>query len=99
MAESASSCSSPPPVFSPLPLNSRLSHRTFSYEYENGGSEAMQKDALKHVENIVYERYILDLKGMHANNQILFYAMPPGIISFEYLMFTKSTPKELYLLM
>jgi len=67
MAESASSCSSPPPVFSPLPLNSRLSHRTFSYEYENGGSEAMQKDALKHVENIVYERYILDLKGMNVD--------------------------------
>lgn len=55
--------SSPPPSVFASPIHSFP--RTFSYdfEFENGGTESMRKDALKQVENIVYERYILELKG------------------------------------
>lgn len=52
-----------PPVFSPTAIvkSNVSSIRTFSFE--NGGNDSMNREELKHVEAIVYERYIRDLKG------------------------------------
>ncbi|XP_021945798.1 spectrin beta chain isoform X7 [Folsomia candida] len=51
-----------PPVFSPTAIvkSNVSSIRTFSFE--NGGNDSMNREELKHVEAIVYERYIRDLK-------------------------------------
>lgn len=59
------------PVFSPSGLvkSDVKGMRTFSFE--NGGSEAMNKEELKHVEAVVYERYIRDLKGFENFEMIV----------------------------
>ncbi len=55
---------SPSSVFSPSAIvkSNVQGMRTFSFE--NGGNESMNKEELKHVEAVVYERYIRDLKGI-----------------------------------
>lgn len=65
---------SPSSVFSPLTPLSPFSpnsvtrsnvHGIRTFSFENGyGSEVMNKEELKHVEAVVYERYIRDLKGI-----------------------------------
>ena len=51
----------------------------------------MRKDALKSVENMVYERYILELQGMSSTfmfSGIEFHAIKVGIISRHAKNFT-----------
>jgi hypothetical protein len=58
------SVTSPSPLFSPSGIVKGNVQGIRTFSFENGGNEAMNKEELKHVEAIVYERYIRDLKGI-----------------------------------